>query len=169
MSRAFVKETDDGFERLPDRPISVHQNLVTPEGLERIEATLARLREERARARAANDRTAQASIERDLRYWTSRHSTAQVVRSTKDPAVVHFGCTVTIARDGEHRQDSCGLRIVDSRIVNYRIVGEDEADPSRGTISHVSPLARALIGKQVGDVVRVGNSDAEVLEIKPLR
>ena len=166
MSRAFVKETDDGFERLPDRPISVHQNLVTPEGLERIEATLARLREERARARAANDRTAQASIERDLRYWTSRHSTAQMVRSTKDPAVVHFGCTVTIARDGEHRQDS---RMVDSRIVDYRIVGEDEADPSRGTISHVSPLARALIGKQVGDVVRVGNSEAEVLEIKPLR
>jgi transcription elongation GreA/GreB family factor len=166
VSRAFVKETDDGFERLPDRPISVHQNLVTPEGLERIEATLARLREERARARAANDRTAQASIERDLRYWTSRHSTAQMVRSTKDPAVVHFGCTVTIARDGEHRQDS---RMVDSRIVDYRIVGEDEADPSRGTISHVSPLARALIGKQVGDVVRVGNSEAEVLEIKPLR
>jgi len=166
VSRAFVKETDDGFERLPDRPISVHQNLVTPEGLERIEATLARLREERARARAANDRTAQANIERDLRYWTSRRSTAQVVRSTKDPAVVHFGCTVTIARDGEHRQDS---RMVDFRIVDYRIVGEDEADPSRGTISHVSPLARALIGKQVGDIVRVGYSEAEVLEIKPLR
>jgi transcription elongation GreA/GreB family factor len=176
VSRAFVKETDEDFERLPDRPISAHQNLVTPEGLERIEATLARLREERARARAANDRTAQASIERDLRYWASRHSTAQVVRSTKDPAVVHFGCTVTIARDGEHRQDSrivdsriVDSRIMDSRIVDYRIVGEDEADPSRGTLSHVSPLARALIGKQVGDVVRVGNSEAEVLEIKPLR
>jgi len=160
VSRAFVKETDDGFERLPDRPISPHQNLVTPEGLELIETTLERLREERARARAANDRTAQASIERDLRYWTSRRSTAQEVRSAKDPSVVHFGCTVTIARDGEHRQDC--------RIKDYRIVGEDEADPSRGTLSHVSPLARALIGKQVGDVVRVGNSETQILEIKPL-
>jgi transcription elongation GreA/GreB family factor len=45
----------------------------------------------------------------------------------------------------------------------YRIVGEDEADPSRGTISYVSPLARALIGKQVGDTARMGKSDLEVL------
>jgi transcription elongation GreA/GreB family factor len=140
VSRAFVKETDEDFERLPDRPISVHQNLVTPEGLERIEATLARLREERARARAANDRAAQASIERDLRYWTSRHSTAQVVRSTKDPAVVHFGCTVTIARDGEHRQES---RMEDSRIVHYRIVGEDEADPAPAFLPPREPPDRA--------------------------
>ena len=36
----------------------------------------------------------------------------------------------------------------------YRIVGEDEADPSRGTISYVSPVARALVGKKIGDVVR---------------
>jgi hypothetical protein len=44
VSRAFIKETDETFEVLPDRPISAHQNLVTPEGLELIETTLARWR-----------------------------------------------------------------------------------------------------------------------------
>jgi transcription elongation GreA/GreB family factor len=153
VSRAFVKETDETFESLPDRPISTHQNLVTPEGLEQIEAALARLRRERVAVQEANDRAAQARIERDLRYWIRRYSTAQVIRTPKDAAVVHFGCTVTIARDDGRRQ-------------SYRIVGEDEADPSRGTVSYISPVARALMGKQVGDVVRVGNSDAEILEIK---
>jgi transcription elongation GreA/GreB family factor len=156
VSRAFVKETDESFEILPDRPISPHPNLVTPKGLELIEASLARLREERARAQMANDRAAQARIDRDLRYWSARHSTAQVVRSATDPAGVHFGCTVTIARD-------------DGRRESYRIVGEDEADPSRGTLSYVSPLAQALMRKQVGDAVRVGRSEAEILEITPVR
>jgi transcription elongation GreA/GreB family factor len=154
VSRAFVKETDETFESLPDRAVSAHENLVTPEGLELIEAALARLRQERALAQRANDRTAQARIARDLRYWTSRLATARVVRVPKDAAVVRFGCTVTIARDDERRE-------------SYRIVGEDEADPSRGTLSYVSPVARALLGKQVGDVVRVGSSEAEILEIKP--
>jgi transcription elongation GreA/GreB family factor len=53
----------------------------------------------------------------------------------------------------------------DGRQQTYRIVGEDEADPSQGTISFVSPLGRALIGKKVGDTARMGNSDLEVLGI----
>jgi transcription elongation GreA/GreB family factor len=154
VSRAFIKETDETFEVLPERPISAHQNLVTSEGLELIEGTLARLRQEHALAQSANDRAAQARIARDLRYWTSRHSTAQVIRGPKDTALVRFGCTVTIARDGGRRE-------------TYRIVGEDEAEPSRGTLSYVSPVARGLMGKQVGDLVRVGSFEAEILEIRP--
>ena len=156
MSRAFVKETDETFESLPDRPISPHQNLVTPEGFKLIEETVARLRQEHAVAHSVNDRAAQVRIARDLRYWTTRHSTAQVVHAPKNAAVVRFGCKVTIARD-------------DGRRESYRIVGEDEAEPSRGTLSYVSPVARALMGRQVGDVVRVGSSEAEILEIKPSR
>jgi transcription elongation GreA/GreB family factor len=156
VSRAFVKETDETLETLPDRSISPHQNLVTPAGFKLIEETVARLRQEHAVAHSANDRAAQARIARDLRYWTTRHSTAQVVQATRDATVVRFGCEVTIARD-------------DGRQESYRIVGEDEAEPSQGTLSHVSPLARALIGRQVGDVVRVGSSEAEILEIKPPR
>jgi hypothetical protein len=66
VSRAFVKETDEAFESLPNRSISKHPNLVTREGLEQIEATLTRLHQERALAQAANDVTAQARIARDL-------------------------------------------------------------------------------------------------------
>jgi transcription elongation GreA/GreB family factor len=65
---------------------------------------------------------------------------------------VHFGATVTIARDDGRRQ-------------TFRIVGEDEADPAHGTLSHVSPMARALFGKQVGDTVEVAKSRAEIVEI----
>jgi transcription elongation GreA/GreB family factor len=152
MSRAFVKESDGGEEDLPDRPISPHPNLVTPEGLARIEATQAQLHHEHAAAQAAEDRAALARIGRDLRYWTARRASAQLVPPPSDNAEVHFGSTVTIARD-------------DGRQQTWRIVGEDEADPARGTLSHVSPVARALMGKAVGDVVRAGNSDAEIISI----
>ena len=155
VSRAFVKETDESFEILPDRSVSPHPNLVTPQGLALIEVSLARLREQRAQAQKANDRAVRARIDRDLRYWSSRQSTAQVVHSATDLAGVHFGCTVTIARDG--------------RCESYRIVGEDEADPNQGTLSYVSPLAQALMGKQVGDAVRAGRTEAEILEITPVR
>jgi transcription elongation GreA/GreB family factor len=57
----------------------------------------------------------------------------------------------------------------DERREIYRVVGEDEAEPSRGTVSYMSPLARALMGNQVGDVLRVGRSEAEILAIKPFR
>ena len=156
VSRAFVKETDETFETLPERAVSAHPNLVTSQGLELIEGVLANLRAQRAYAQAASDRAAQARIDRDLRYWTSRRSTAQLVRSANDPARVHFGCTVTMVRDDGRRQ-------------SYRIVGEDEADPSAGRLSYVSPLAQVLMRKQVGEVVQVGKSQAEILEITPLR
>ena len=41
----------------------------------------------------------------------------------------------------------------------------DEADPAHGTLSHVSPLARALFGKQVGDTIEVAQKEAEIVEI----
>jgi transcription elongation GreA/GreB family factor len=152
MSRAFVKDADDTFDELPDRPVSPHPNLVTPEGLAAIEATLARLHAEHATAQPSGDRAALATLARDLRYWTSRRASAQVVAAPSDPAKVQFGSTVTILRDDGRRQ-------------TYRIVGEDEADPAHGTISYVSPVARALMGKTIGDVVRAGNSDAEIVGI----
>jgi transcription elongation GreA/GreB family factor len=114
---------------------------------------LARLHQERA-ALQADDHAGQARIARDLRYWASRQSSAQLVRGPSDPGVVRFGSTVTISRDDGRRQ-------------TWRIVGEDEADPTRGTLSHVSPVARALMGKQVGDVVSVSGSDAEIVRIEP--
>jgi transcription elongation GreA/GreB family factor len=65
---------------------------------------------------------------------------------------VRFGQTVAILRD-------------DGREQTFGIVGEDEADPALGTVSHVSPLARALFGKEAGDVVSVAGGDAKILRI----
>jgi transcription elongation GreA/GreB family factor len=150
MSSAFIREDDDAVEELPDRPISTAPNLVTPEGLAAIEAEVARLSEELAQA--GDDREARARIGRDLRYWTARRASAQVVAPPDDASAVRFGSTVTVARD-------------DGRSQVFRIVGEDEADPEKGTLSHVSPLARALMGKNVGDSVSVAGHDVEIVKI----
>ena len=56
MSRAFIKDADETFNELPDRPISLHPNIVTPEGLAAIEAALTRLQQERAHAQASSRR-----------------------------------------------------------------------------------------------------------------
>ncbi|MCJ7599791.1 MAG: transcription elongation factor GreA [Methyloceanibacter sp.] len=153
MSKAFTKEPETGevYDDLPDRPISPN-NLVTPKGLELIEAELARLHRQHAAAADTDDRSLLAKINRDLRYWTSRRATAQVVEPPRDTKEVHFGSTVTIQRDDGRRQ-------------TYRIVGEDEADPSLGTLSYVSPVAQALMGKQIGEVVEAGHTDAEIVAI----
>jgi transcription elongation GreA/GreB family factor len=153
MSRAFVKEPDGGTpEPPPERPVSTHPNLVTPEGLAAIERELKRLDAAHAAAVTAGDAAATALTQRDLRYWSARRASAQVVAPPADLSRVQFGATVSIERDDGRRQ-------------TFRIVGEDEADPAHGTLSHVSPLARALFGKAVGDVVAVGGGEAEVLGI----
>jgi len=152
MSRAFVKDAD-AIDELPDRPISGHANEVTREGLRQVESALTAAQEAYAAAQQVGDREGLASAGRDLRYWTARRSTAVVVPEPQDNSIVRFGHTVTIARD-------------DGREQIFRIVGQDEADPARGTISHASPLARALFGKAIGDVVSVTGGDAEVLSIR---
>jgi transcription elongation GreA/GreB family factor len=152
MSRAFVNE-DHFVEGLPDRPISDHPNLVTGNGLRLIDAALQTARRDYGEAQAAGDRGALASAGRDLRYWSARRATAQLVSINPDNAAVQFGNTVTIIRD-------------DGREQSFAIVGEDEADPANGTVSHASPLARALLGKTVGDVIRAGQGEAEITAIK---
>jgi transcription elongation GreA/GreB family factor len=153
MSKAFTKEAEGGdvYDDLPDRPVSPH-NLVTAKGLEMIEAELARLHEEHAALQEIDDRARLAKINRDLRYWTSRRATAQVVAPPRDAKEVRFGSTVTILREDGRRQ-------------TYRIVGEDEADPALGTLSYVSPVAQELIGKEVGDTVQAGAAEAEIIAI----
>ena len=85
MSRAFVKDADDTFDELPDRPISPHPNIVTPEGLAAIETALTRLQQEREHVQALNDRAALAALARELRYWASRRASTQVVVRPIDP------------------------------------------------------------------------------------
>lgn len=157
MSVAFTREEDleATAADLPDRPVSTHPNLVTPEGLAMIDAELASARTAYAAAQARGDieadRTAMARATRDLRYWSARRGNAQLVETTADGAV-RFGGSVAIERE-------------DGRVQTWRIVGEDEADPAKGSVSHVSPLARALMGKRVGDVAVVAGQDVEITAV----
>ena len=152
MSKAFTKEDDAAQEAsLPVRAISPHPNLVTGEGFAHIEAAIAKLAEEQAGARAAGDAEAAASAARDLRYWSARRATAQLTEP-KPSSQVQFGSRVAIKRaDGLTRA--------------YRIVGTDEGDPAPGTLSYASPLAQALMGKEIGDTVVVGAREQEIIGV----
>jgi transcription elongation GreA/GreB family factor len=150
MSRAFVRERDtDTVVDLPDRPVSEHPNNVTEAGMAQIETAIADARAVHALAQASSDRAAIAAAAREIRYWTARRAAAQVIPAGDDISKVRFGASVTIVRD-------------DGRQQTFRIVGEDEADPAKGSISHVSPLAKAKLGKAVGDVVTAGKDEAEI-------
>lgn len=153
MSRAFVKEVEPETVDLPDRPVSTHPNLVTAEGLAAIDRTLTHFEGANKAAVAKNDRMAIAAAQRELRYWKARRSTAKVVEPAADKSKVHFGATVTVRRE-------------DGRAQTFRIVGEDEAEPAQGTLSYVSPLARAVLGGTVGDNVEVPGGSATITEIK---
>jgi transcription elongation GreA/GreB family factor len=93
-----------------------------------------------------------ARATRDLRYWSARRASAQL--RERDPSVegVQFGGSVTFDREDGRRQ-------------TFRIVGEDEADPTQGSVSYVSPVARALLGKGVGDTAMVAGGEVEIVAI----
>ncbi|KWV52165.1 transcription elongation factor [Bradyrhizobium macuxiense] len=159
MSVAFTKE--DSAETasetlLPDRPISPHPNLVTATGLKALEAQLKEAQDAYEISQGiddVNERRRQGALPlRDARYFAARIRTAQVVPEPTTSDTVGFGSTVTFSRD-------------DGRMQTYRIVGEDEADPKQGMISFVSPIARQLMGKSVGDAIEVSGQEIEVVAI----
>jgi transcription elongation GreA/GreB family factor len=137
MSRAFVKEDDGSRETLPELPVSSAPNLVTARGLRLIEARIAGIDAELARA---PDDEHVARLRRDLRYWTLRHATARL--TTPDPAdpSAQFGSRVT------YRTEDGATRTV-------AITGEDEADPAAGRLAYTAPVARALTGAVAGSSV----------------
>jgi transcription elongation GreA/GreB family factor len=144
LSRAFVSEqaAEADAARLPERLVSAAPNLVTPRGLALIEAAISRLQDRLAAAEP--DDPARAAAERDLRYWRARRASATVMPAISGtPDEVAFGCRVTVRRAG-------------AAALSYTIVGEDEADPPAGLLSYTSPLATALMGARVGDVVDIG-------------
>ena len=157
MAVAFTREEDleTRASDLPDRPISPHPNLVTQSGLDLIEQALGEARAAYAAAQTdgvSADRTAMARATRDLRYWGARRASAQLTTPAPEGDIVQFGRTVDLERENGRRQ-------------TFRIVGEDEADPAAGSISYVSPLARALMGKTAGDVVTVGG-EVEIISVR---
>jgi transcription elongation GreA/GreB family factor len=153
MSKAFTKESDDdGVTELPEREVSSFPNLVTAEGLALIDAAIDDHSTAHATALAAGDREAAARAARGLRYWTARRNSAQVQPAPACAEVVAFGSVVEIERE-------------DGRRARYRIVGEDEADPAKGLLSWVSPLARAMMGKGAGEDIEAGATEATITTI----
>ena len=94
MSVAFTREEDHeaAAADLPDRPVSPHPNLVTASGLARIEAALAEAKAAYAAAQAqgdiSSDRTAMARAARELRYWSARRASAQLMAPPAEPGRV---------------------------------------------------------------------------------
>jgi transcription elongation GreA/GreB family factor len=154
MSRAFTRESDDDPGTLPERPVSSHPNLVTPNGRAAIEAQVRRLESERTAARAGGDSAQRARIERDLRYFTQRLASARVVTPAAAPDRVRFGVQVTLRNESGAEQ-------------SFRLVGEDEADAARGLLSWVSPLGQALLGHEAGEAVRFQSGELEILRLDP--
>jgi len=153
VSRAFVRETDSDTSGLPDRLLSPHRNLVTEAGLAYIEAVLDRFEAAHRAAADQGDREAAAMALREVRYWRARRASAEVVKPSEGKGKAAFGMTVTVRRD-------------DGREQSFKIVGEDEADPSRGTVSYVSPLARAVLAHGPGETIMIANSEAVILDVR---
>ena len=147
MSRAFVteSETDAAAEISPELPQSPHPNYVTPHGLHLLEERLADAQRRQADLAATPDdpvtQLALAAVGREIRYLEARLERAQLVDPAQHPDdEITFGAVVDVRDpEGGHRR--------------VAIVGEDEADAEQGKVSWVSPLARALIGAGVGDIV----------------
>lgn len=152
MSCAFVKEAEDTVPDLPDRPVSRHRNFVTLEGLAAIKSALSRFKAAHQAALAKSDIRAAAAALREVRYWRARRASAEIVQPSADAETVSFGMTVTLRRD-------------DGREQTFRIVGEDEANPSHGTVSYVSPLARAVLTCRPGDAVNIAGGEAVILDV----
>lgn len=155
MSVAFRRDSDE--EHLEPRfeiPIPFGPNLVTPRGLALIGARVTALEAELAGlVEGAAEEGAVAAVRRDLRYWQTRQVTAELAPVPSGETVA-IGTTVTFRLNGKERVLS--------------IVGDDEADPAAGLISFSAPLARALLGAEVGETIDVADKDGaiEVLSIR---
>jgi len=153
LSVAFRRESDEEHkEPRFELPIPVGPNLVTARGLAQIEARVAELE---AFVAAEADEARLEAAKRELRYWRTRLATAQLAPPAAEEEA-GFGSRVGFRQNG-------ALRRID-------IVGDDEADPAAGRIAFSAPLARALIGACVGDLVDfAGRAEAlEVVEVGPI-
>lgn len=145
MSRGFVKEDDleHAGTDLPERQISVHPNYVTPHGLQLLNAEASKLDSIRAALITRKDdamaKQDLAIVDRDLRYLSTRIKDAILVEpAEQDKETVLFGAKVIVEDEEGHHQ-------------TFIIVGEDEANMKEQKVSYVSPIARALIGRKIGD------------------
>jgi len=144
MSVAFRRESDDEHkEPAFELPIAVGPNLVTARGLRLLGEEVMRIEAEIA---TTPDEEARKKMQRRLRYFHTRQSTAEV-QTPPEEGIVGIGARVTYRLNGAER--------------TVTIVGGDEADPARGHIAFSAPLARAMMGAESGESVEYqGREDA---------
>ncbi len=141
MSVAFRRESDEEhLEPKFELPIPPGPNVVTQRGYGLIQAQVEKLEADLAQAATDEQR---AALNRDLRYWRARLTSAQIAPAASGESVA-IGTRVTVEQDGHTRTLS--------------IVGHDEADPAAALIAFASPLGRALIGAEPGDEVEAPGS-----------
>jgi transcription elongation GreA/GreB family factor len=153
LSVAFRKDSDEEHrEPRFELPLPSGPNLVTERGLALINSRIVELEHREA---SSEEDIAREDARRDLRYWRTRHATAQLVPKPIGDEVA-FGTRVKIRLNGAER--------------TFSLVGDDEAEPASGLISFSAPLAKALLGAAVGDRLSfAGKEDAiVVLEVEPL-
>jgi transcription elongation GreA/GreB family factor len=122
--------------------------LVTPRGARLIKEHIGAI-EDKLSAEA--DPVIKSELRRDLRYWLARQSSMQIVAQNKNSDTVGFGSQVTLSRGNS--------------VVMLTIVGEDELDPKAGLISWTAPLARAIDGAKVGELVDLEVGDDKTVTI----
>ncbi|HWR10181.1 MAG TPA: GreA/GreB family elongation factor [Rectinemataceae bacterium] len=193
MSRAFVDEDagsdeTDGMHEIPLPLPTGARNYMTPEGAMRMADELRRLVEEE-RPRAAGALAAAESsnkaeslrtlskIDRKISYLTRMKSMLEVVQAPSSLERAVFGLVVRVseepaAGDAISREGGGVFETGDilPLEMEYRIVGVDEIDLARGYVSWASPIAKALIGKRVGEMVLarlpLGERRMRILEIR---
>ena len=153
MSVAFRRDSDEEHkEPRFELPLPPGPNLVTERGLAQIRERISRLEQQLA---SGADETADEEARRQLRYWKTRQATA--------PIAPEPGADQAAVGSGDRSRLTGTERVI-------CIVGDDEADPASGSISFSAPLARALLGGAVGDLLPfAGKEDAvEILEVAPI-
>ncbi len=165
MNKAFTKEDDAGEPAFvpPRAPLPPNvPNYVTVRGLFMLREELSTLGASRAALASPELTPDQASarvvLQQRIAELEERLASASLVNPSEQPQeVVRFGARVSVQGDPP------------AAVRHLEIVGVDEADPSQGRIAFVAPLARALLGKQAGDVVTFttprGEEELEILTI----
>jgi len=146
MSRAFIKENDlehAGID-IPERPVSLETNYVTPAGLKDLQSSIDSLDKERQLLIGKEDSTIKQKImriERDIRYFSSRLESAILIDpSIQNKEIILFSAKVE-------------LLSVNNKRYEFEIVGEDEVNIKENKISYLSPIAKSLIGSGINDEV----------------
>lgn len=162
MSRAFVNEDQaaDQASQPVERRVSDQPNYVTASGLAQLQQRVAELNALRNELMAQGERADKqrlADSERDLRYFSARVQSAQVVPAAHSTEKVQIGSRVTFVDENDQQH-------------TVQLVGEDQADATHGLVNWGSPLGRALLGAGPGDEVLwrrpAGDQSIEVVSIE---